>query len=393
MPVEPDQQHATETLEGGLSGSWLGLKFLAVPFLVAILVGGVVLTDLRAGVGNSDGFVCTTADRWRKQFGEASSELRVIRVDVAFRGRAKKFGPGEGVVVAATGLDLDGLQKVVATAADPPGLGSVLYEGIQNQVWEYAGKLHRDINYTALTLVHPVASSYGVAPPTELVENEDGEMVEVAMLPELNRVGADVLYESGLSPELTRDHSLEQCQGFDSWATQAAASGDAMTKFARIANRVAKHLVAPADDQTEENVCTAIREQTFTPHQAQVALVMGARHVGLSAFAITGAQPERRYLASVWAGRRGWLLLDLEDPETGYLDDAPALLAKAPVLAEFAVANHGFWNPTAVAYTATPEDGAYAPIVRTAWQGPGTNTADGTPTTHVRTFALAEVCR
>jgi len=353
--------------------------------LVLILVTGIVVTELRADTESPETFACSVARRWTRQYGQVGKRLRVLRVDILFPGGTGKFESGEGVVVAPVGLDLDGLQKVVATAASPAGLGIVRFEGTANQLWSYPGSLHRDLRYTALSLVRPVRAS--LAP-----EDSRAGAFDSLGLPSLDFVRSDVMYEAGLTASETGQNGLDRCEDFASWATKSAGWGDASQRFLALARRVGSGTRHGDKNSFDENICTAVREGRFSLHQAQVAVVMGARAAGLPAFALTGASTGSEYLAAVWTGGRGWRAINLDAIDAGYLHEPPALLAKAPVLGSFAAADHDFWRPTATAYSPVLDDGRYEVLSATDWAPDKAMGPPRTPQTRVRSMSLAEVC-
>jgi len=119
--------------------------------------------------------------------------------------------------------------------------------------------------------------------------------------------------------------------------------------------------------------------------------VMGARELGIPALGFTEASG-RRYLVGVYTDQAGWILADIESPNSGWTSGGPPLVTMAPLLGAFAASQHGFWYPQGAAYT-DQGWGGLSTLSTTEWRdglGPAEKPTD---TTAARSVRLSEVCR
>lgn len=362
--------------DAGFPCSRFGLKLISALILLAAGLG-LTLNHQRGDAfqAQSEAFVCDTVTAWRSEFGD-SADLQVIRQDVSFNGGSRQFATGEGVVALPIGLNLDGAQEVLASASLPPALKSIDFEGIVNQFWEYPAAVHKDLDYISLTLVRR-STRHRVALP---------ETSNHRRLPDVSRVDAT------LDASELEEHDLHQCKEFDGWPERATSPGGPLQRLLELANEVGFGLVEPGQ-RWPEDVCAAIRQNLYSPHQAQVALVMAARAMGLPAYGVTAADPESSYLVAVWEDSLGWISLDVKRPEQGWFSGGPGLLTKAPLIVEFDTSNHGFWYAGAQAHS--PDSSyfsSYLAIAHTDWQQYRGDTEQRAGLTRARSFPLSEMC-
>ena len=356
MPTEPSFR---------FWGSTFSVKLLAIPFALAALVVAMRLSDSTPSDSERETFVCDTVRRWRADHG-AGADLWVVRVDVNFEGRDGSFVPGEGAVVTPAGADVPGLQEVVATSGFPAPVATIEFEGVRNPVWPYPGTVHRDMRFTAITLVRLDAAPRADPPHDRRIADEMAR------------------YEALLRVREHANHGLESCKQFSPWARAVAGDGTAEQKMSSIAASLASMLDTTAIEH--DSPCFALRERRLTPHLAQVLAVMTAREVGVPAFAVSAADPARRYLVAVRTAPLTWRLLDVLHADAGYVDEPLPLLSKAPLIRAFAYAQHDLWQPRAAAYG--PE-GAFS---FTAWFDPSAAKRADTDYTRATSAPLAKVC-
>jgi len=322
-----------------------------------------------------EAFICDTAAAWRGEFGN-SPDLQVIRQDIAFNGDSRQFATDEGVVSLPVGLNLEGAQKVLASASHPPALKEIEFEGILNQFWEYPAAFHKDLDYISLTLVR--------RPPKHRVTLP--EQPGHRTLPDVSRVDAT------LDATELKEHGLHQCKDLEGWPERVTGPADPLQRLNELANEVSFGLVDPGQRRPED-VCAAIRQNLYSPHQAQVALVMGARALGLPAYGVVVADPEASAQVAVWEDSLGWITLDVKHPEDGWSHGGPGLLTKAPLIVQLDTANHEFWYAGGQAHS--PESsffGSYPAIGDTDWQRYRNDDPRRAGLTRAHTLPLSDMC-
>ena len=317
-----------------------------------------------------DAFLRETAQRWCAAHGERDN-LQAAVIDVHFRAEPPLFKPDEGAVVAPIAVDLPGVQHVLDVASQPAHLRRITTEGITTLAWEYGGRLHRDLRFTAVALVErpPLAR---ITPP---------ERPTFAQLP------ADLRPEAMSRARDTEEHGLDKCAAFAAWAAQSAGAPPHTQQIVRLAHAVAKR----ADEKKSgDDLCADLREGSFTPHRAQVAVVMAARELGIPAFGFASASERDLYLVGTYTDQAGWILMNVERPDEGWFTGGPVLVSLAPLLGGSSASQHGFWDPTSAAYSKT-QWGLNA-FSTTEWRGRSTAKTP-TNTTEARTVPLAQMCR
>lgn len=345
-------------------GQWSAL-------LLLLVLAGAVPAGRRAGA-DGDSFVEQTVQRWCQAHGKRD-DLQVAVIDVRFRAEPPLFAQGEGVVVAPVALELLGAQRVLDVAGRPDSVRRLSTGGITALAWEYAGRVHRDMRFVGVALVERRPD----ATPARL-ESPTFESLPVELRPDaLARAAA------------LEEHDLHKCAQFADWVRSSAGSPpypDQVLRLARAASaRVGEHEKAP------EDVCAALRERRFRPHWAQVAVVMGARELGIPALGFTEASG-RRYLVGVYTDQAGWILADIESPNNGWTSGGPPLVTMAPLLGAFAASQHGFWYPQGAAY-AEQSWGGLSTLSTTEWRDGPEPAGEPTDTTAARSVRLSEVCR
>ena len=359
---------------GRFVGSSLSAKLAAGPALVAILALGVSVTDRGPGDVEHEAFVCRTAAAWRAEHGDDPA-LRVARIDVRFGADAGTFTDGEGVVVAPVGVDVPGLQRVVATDAFPASLAAPVTYGQHRRIWAYPGRVHRDMHFTALALVRgdDLATAQPVDPGAiaeyarQVGSRADADARDAARSA---RIADDwFTREASMRGAKLLDHGLGHCAWFHEGSRELAVGETSADAFLALASAAGARLADAADADPvplpfplHEEPCSRIREGALTAHLAQVGVVMGAREADMPSLAFAGAEPHRRYLAGVRISPRTWRVVDLSRTEDGYLDDVPVLLSMAPRARAFPFALHSHWDASAAAFGT---DGS--PLAHTTW--------------------------
>jgi hypothetical protein len=350
--------------------SWLALRLVqAAVFVSLLLVAGALSSRSPAG-GTGERFLREAGRTWCADHPERT-DLQVVAIDVTYRAEPPLFSQGEGTVVAPVALDLPGAQRVLDVASEPPHLRKLTTPLVTALAWEYAGRLHRGLRFRALALV----------------ERPARRPMSVPAAPTFEGLPPDLRPESFAKAADLQEHSLEKCAGFASWASKAAGPPPHTAQVERLVQAVSKR----STDKTEaEDLCAALRDGRFRPHWAQVAVVMGAREVGIPAFGFAPASDARTYLVGTWVDGSGWILMDVERPSDGWFTGGPPLVTMAPLLSGFVASQHGFWSPAAAAYG---ESGwGVQTISATEWQG---DVAPGkrSDTTAARAMPLEDACR
>lgn len=313
----------------------------------------------------------STASRWCREYG-SRADLQIAEVEVRFHRGAGLFVEGEGIVTAPVGIDLAGAQKVLEVATDPPILRRIPTQGITAVSWEYAGRVNREMRFVAFTLVERAPRGF---PPLD--EH-----------PHFDKLPADVREEALAKADDLEEHQLQTCADFKTWAAKTAGDPPYPEQLLRLARWVSERMGEAG--RSPDDICAAIREQTFSPHRAQVLAVMAAREVGVPAFAFASASARGLYLVGTYTDRSGWMLIDLKEPRAGYVTGGDVLLAKLPLIGSFRASQHDFWYPQAAAFAASPW--GVSAFSSTTWAGsdPGTVPTD---TTDARSVPLSMACQ
>jgi hypothetical protein len=339
--------------------------------LLLLVLAGAVPAGRRTGA-RDDAFVTEAVQRWCESHGKRD-DLQVAVIDVRFRAEPPLFAQGEGVVVAPVALELAGAQRVLEVASQPAGVRRLSAGGITALAWEYAGRIHRDMRFVGLALVERRSR----ATPARL-ESPTFATLPVELRPEaLARAVA------------LEEHDLQKCAQFADWVRNAAGSPPYPEQILRLMRAAAKRI--GTREKAPEDVCAALREGRFRPHWAQVAVVMGARELGIPAFAFAEASG-RPYLVGTYTDQEGWILADVESPDSGWTSGGPPLVTMAPLLAAFSASQHDFWYPQAAAYADQSWMGV-TPLSATEWRGGSEPGKQPTDTTTPRSLRLGEVCR
>src|SRR5262249_36514984 len=163
--------------------------------------------------------------------------------------------------------------------------------GITALAWEYAGRVHREMRFLGVALVErrPL-------PVPARLDNPTFQTLTVELRP-------DALAKAAALEE----HDLHKCAQFADWVHKSAGSPPYTDQVLRLA-RAASARVGEREKEPED-VCAALREGRFKPHWAQVAVVMGARELGIPAFGFADASG-RPYLVGVFTDQAAWILAD-----------------------------------------------------------------------------------
>jgi hypothetical protein len=336
-------------------------------------MAGSLSSNPRVTRSPSEDFMDRTTRRWCDAHPRREN-LQAVVVEVHFRPEPPLFTEGEGAVVAPLAIELAGAQHVIDIASEPAHLRTLTADGITAAAWEYSGRLHRGMRFVGAALVERAPFSRAVLP----------EKPTFAGLP------SDLRAEALARAADLEEHGLHQCPAFAEWARREAGNPphpDQILRLVRATAPQSEGNVPGADD-----VCAAVRKRGFTPHWAQVAVVMAARELGIPAFGFASASDRRIYLVGTYVDRLGWILVDVERGEDGWFSGGPPLITRAPLLGRFAAAPHGFWYPQGAAYH-NSDWGGVSRLSGTVWYGRLTADQKVTDTTEARSFPLAEVCR
>lgn len=349
--------------------SWLALRLAqAIVSLLLVVLAGYVPWRTAADVAR-EGSLSEATRRWcAAHAGEP--DLQVVAIDVDFHAEPPLFAQGEGAVVVPVALDLAGAQRVLDVASEPGSLRKLTTPAITALAWEYGGRLHREMRFRALALVdRPALRS--VTPPDA---------------PTFEGLPPDLRPEAMARAVDLQEHELHKCAAFTDWARKAAGPPPYTTQIARLVAAVSRR----SEDKTAaEDLCAALRDGLFKPHWAQVAVVMGARELGVPAYGFASATDAGTHLVGTYLDGTGWILMDVDRVADGWFTGGPALVTMSPLLGGFSASKHDFWHPEAAAYSSGPW-GVQA-ISSTEWRG--TQPGKRTDTTAARAIPLAEACR
>jgi hypothetical protein len=350
--------------------SWIALRLIQTASIVALLL---VARAGPSGASRSharDAFLGDTARRWCAAHGKRD-DLQAAVIDVRFHAEPPLFQSADGVVVAPVAVDLPGVQHVLEVASEPAHLRKVTAEGITTLAWAYGGRVHRDLSYT------------GVA----LVERAPLARITLPERPTFERLPGDLRPEATARARDTEEHALHKCAAFPGWAAEAAGAPPHTQQIVRLLHAVARRA---EEGKSGEDLCADLREGRFSPHRAQVAVVMGARELGIPAFGFASASDRDVYLVGTFTDQAGWILINVERPDEGWFTGGPVLLSLAPLLGGFSASQHAFWNPAAAAYSS--EQWGVSAFSTTEWSGRSTSKTV-VNTTAARTIPMAEMCR
>jgi hypothetical protein len=308
---------------------------------------------------------------WCEQHQDRSS-LQIAVVDVDFRGDPDLFAKGEGVLVAPVAVDLPGAQRVIDTASQPAGLRLLRVQGNTELTWAYSGRVHRDLHFT------------GVA----LVERSSARPVAAPEHPSFDTLPAAIRLEALAKVADTEEHGLHRCKAFADWARTTAGEPPYTAQFRRLVAAVGRR---PGKKSDDEDVCAALRTGRFTPHWAQVAVVLGAREIGMPAMAFAAASRDQLHLVGTYVDGIGWVMLDIDRPDDGWFAGGAPLITMAPLVGGFAASSHDLWYPNAAVYS--QEDWGMTTLSRTEWMRSLEPSAKRTDTTDARSYPLEELCR
>jgi hypothetical protein len=351
---------------------WVTLRLLQRGLLLLLLLfTGTVPSDRGVTAIASEDFLRATARRWCQTHG-TGSDLQVVRTAVHFRPEPPLFAEHEGVVVAPLAIDLAGSQRVLEVESQPGHLRKLAAQGITALAWEYGGRVRREMRFTGLALVERAPLTHPTLPEKPTFDTLPADLRPDA----LARVGD------------LEEHHLEKCAAFSGWARRAAGDPPFTAQIVRLVRAVAKRI---GETKGEDDLCAAIRAGGFTPHWAQVAVVMGARELGIPAFGFASATAQQIFLVGTFVDRVGWILVDIERPEEAWFAGGPPLITMAPLLGPFSASQHGFWYPEAAAYA----QGGWgvAAFSRTVWRGRLPPNQPDSDTTEAEARPLAEACR
>jgi hypothetical protein len=355
-------------------GSWVSLRTVqrAALLLLLALAGTAGSARVPAGSGSAV-FARETVAHWCQAYGPRD-DLQAVTIDVHFRPQPPLFAQGDGIVVAPIAVDLPGAQRVVDVASWPASARRLAAGGITALAWEYAGRLHREMHFVGIALVERRRAESPALP-----DDPRFETLPEGFRPEALARAADL-----------EEHGLQKCAQFPEWVRGTAGDPPYPEQVVRLARAVSAR---PDEKQKQpEDICAALREGRFTPHWAQVAVVMGARELGIPAFGLVAASARGAHLVGSYTDQTGWILLDVERPDAGWTSGGAPLVTMAPLLGEFAASQHGFWYPEGAAY-ANQSWGGVSSFSTTEWRDGSTAGEQPTDTTEASALRLSEVCR
>jgi hypothetical protein len=207
--------------------------------------------------------------------------------------------------------------------------------------------------------------------------------------PTFDSLPADVRPESLARVAELEEHQLNKCAAFAGWAKDAAGPAPHTDQIARLVQAVSKRV--DEDKKGGDDLCAALRTGRFTPHWAQVAVVMAARELGIPAFGFASASGTAIHLVGTFVDQIGWVLIDIERPQDGWFTGGPPLVTLAPLLGPFSGSSHDFWYPNAGVYARREWGGVHA-ISKTSWVALAPS-AQSYNTTTARAMSLSELCR
>jgi len=352
--------------------SWAALRLIQAGAVFLLLLGA---GSWRGGSDLNDqeleSFLRATTSRWCAAHPDHDN-LQAVVVDVRFHGEPPLFAQGEGTVIAPLGIDLPGAQRVLDVAGAPAHLRRLTTPAVTALAWEYGGRVHRDMRFR------------GVA----LVERSSLAALTLPSAPTFDDLAADLRPEASARAVALEEHGLHKCAAFSAWAARSAGARPHTAQIERLVQAVAARV---PDDKGGEDLCADIRMGRFTPHRAQVAVVMAAREMGIPTYGFASAAGGKSHLVGTFVDGAGWAFMDVERPGDGWFTGGPPLITMAPVLGGFAASPHDLWSPEAGAYTPNQWQGV-GTLSSTQWKdrlpaGPPTDT------TEARVLRLADVCR
>ncbi len=353
--------------------SWLGLKISAVIIILCCLsLMSAFPIDNPTDDEHIEAFVKKTLDGWEKEYVNAS-DLQVARIDINFHKEPEFFVEAEGTVICPVGIDLYNSQEILAVESYPPFLRKLTTEGITNLSWEYAGAVNRDLRYVSLTLV----------------KRHTIDAPEISTSPTYHSLPPDLREEALCTAIDLKEHGLHECVQFEDWVIKTAGDPPYTEQFLRIVHAIGANIVEKKDVNSPEDICAAIRDETYSVHRAHVLAVMAARQLKIPAFGFASASPKKIYLIGIYTDQAGWLLVDIENHQDGYFSKSPVLLTKTPIISPFEGSSHKFWNPKAAAYS----KGGWSEVSGISWtEWLGRLSPDELPTdsTEAKTCLLME---
>ena len=343
---------------------------------VALVLLLVLAGSVPTGTGSTDKrreiFLRRTTDRWCADHPRREN-LQAVVVDVRFRAEPPLFVPGEGTVVAPVAIDLPGSQRVLDVASEPAHLRKLTTPALTALAWEYGGRVHRNMHFRGMALVERPPLAQVTLPPA----------------PAFAGLPADLRPEASARATELEEHGLHKCAAFAGWAARSAGAPPHTAQILRLVQAVASR----AEDQKgSEDLCADIRIGRFTPHRAQVAVVMAARELGIPSYGFASSSGGKIYLVGTWVDGMGWILMDVERPGEGWFTGGPPLLTMAPLLGGFSASAHDFWSPEGGAYADSQWGQGVSSISGTVWRAraPLTPVSD---TTEAWALRLSETCR
>jgi hypothetical protein len=301
------------------------------------------------------------------------SDLYVISTEITFRGSPGGFVVGEGIVVAPLAMALDGVQDVLDVRAMPPPSRVMRVDGNVVVAWEYAGRIHRDMRYSAYALVRrPMAGQ-----------------VTLPSAPRFASLERQALLDATATAREARGHGLDRCQELERWAFETAGAPPHTEQLLRIVRRAAAG-IRDIDEKRSRahDACASIREGAYSAHKAFVVAVMAARQVGIPAYGFISAAG--RYYITTFVDGIGWATLDLTAVGSGFVRAPPGLVTRTPAIADFDAVYDDFWGLHAAAYR--EQWGSMRPISWTEWLTDTSNRPE-TDTTVTSSVPLAEARR
>lgn len=343
---------------------------------LVVLAIAVMLVLHRGDEASGSSFAdarCAAVLEWRAAHRDAP-DLHVLSTEVTFHGSPGDFAIGEGIVAVPLAAAYAGVQDVVDIRATPPPSRIMRVDGNVVVAWEYAGKIHRDVRYSAHALVRRPSDA----------------KVTIPEAPAFASLEREALLDATATAREGGGHGLDRCKELERWANETAGAPPHTEQLQRIVRRVASGVRQSEEKRTRtEDACASIRDGVYSPHRAFVVAVMAARQIGIPVHGFISASGH--YYVATFIDAVGWAMLDLAASDQGFVRAPPGLLTRTPVPAEFDAVYDDFWAPHAGAYREGM--GSLQPFSWTEWRLSTTKAERDTDTTTTSSIPLAEACR
>lgn len=343
----------------------MAARALQVVALLALLLAAGGSTDRPA---TQSAALDATLRRWCSKYPQRD-QLQVLTVDLHFPPDVDRFAYGDGVAITPVAIALPTAQLLRELDSDPAPLRTLANEGITSLAWEYPGRVRRDLSYRAMALLERSPPQ-----PARLPANPTFQQ-----LPEDQRLAARATAKD-------LEDNLKECADFAAWAQRSAGEGSHTARIVNLVRAVGERPEKPG----RTSVCAALRSGRFSAIDAHYAVVMAARELGIPAYALLSAAEEHNRLVATYVDDVGWVELNIDAPDDGWVRGGVPLLTMAPVIDAI---NEGTWWSAAGAAYRKSELGGLQPFARSRWSGDRTSEEKIPNTTTAQARSLAEACR